>query len=50
MVLDVVQLLALAVVIVGIWIGMLVAGPVGIAMILTGLVVLAVALYVETHA
>jgi hypothetical protein len=47
MVLDVVQLLALVVLVAGIWVGMLASGPIGVAMILTALVVIAVALWVE---
>ena len=50
MLLDLIQLLGLAVVLVGIWVAMLLTAPVGVAMILTGLVVTAVALYVEEHA
>jgi hypothetical protein len=45
--LDVVQLLALAVVVVGIWVAVLANAPVGAATILTGLIVLAAALAVE---
>jgi hypothetical protein len=47
MVLDVVQLVALAVVIAGIWLAALATAAVGVATVLTGLVVLAVALAVE---
>ena len=47
MLLDVVQLAALAVVVAGIWVAALAVGAVGGAMILTGLIVLGAALAVE---
>jgi hypothetical protein len=47
MLLDIVQLLALAVVVAGIWVAALAAGAVGGALILTGLIVLGAALAVE---
>jgi len=47
MLLDVVQLLALLVVVAGVWVGALASGPVGAAMILTALIVMAAALAVE---
>lgn len=47
MLLDIVQLLALAVVVVGIWVAVLAAPDVGAASILTGLIVLGAALAVE---
>ena len=45
MVLDVVQLLALALIVAGIWL----TAPLGVALILTGLIGLATALFVEQH-
>jgi hypothetical protein len=50
MALDVVQLLALALVIAGIWTTVLLAAGPGVALILTGLIVLGAALAVERHA
>lgn len=47
MLLDIVQLLALALVIAGIWVAAIAAGAVGGAMIMSGLVVLGAALAVE---
>lgn len=47
MLLDIVQLLALAFVVAGIWIAALATGEIGGAMVLSGLVVLGAALAVE---
>lgn len=45
MVLDVIQLLALALIIAGIWL----TAPIGVALILTGLIAMAAALFAEQH-
>jgi hypothetical protein len=47
MVLDVVQLLCVTAIIVGIWVFALASAPIGVATILSGMVLLAVALTVE---